>query len=152
MMGFYIVAPFLDVFAKLASSQILIARITTFRFLVQTFLMLPIFRLTKYKLRFSRSLIQGSCYERYFKEYWSYSHTAGYCCFGSIISLTGMTFGHYLAKRISYLLNRRLFIVYGSLAQGYLPRFGIWWWCPRYDMPLQRRWHLCVIWTSLSPD
>ena len=43
MVGFCIIAPLLDVFAKLASTQIPIAQITTFRFAVQALLMVPIF-------------------------------------------------------------------------------------------------------------
>ena len=43
MVGFCIIAPLLDVFAKVASTQIPIAQITTFRFVVQALLMVPIF-------------------------------------------------------------------------------------------------------------
>ena len=50
-------APLLDVFVKLASSQVPIAQITTFRFLLQGLLRLPIFWAMKYSLRFSPSLV-----------------------------------------------------------------------------------------------
>jgi len=57
MVGFCIIAPLLDVFAKLASTQIPIAQITTFRFVVQALLMVPIFWLMQYHLVFPLSLV-----------------------------------------------------------------------------------------------
>ena len=42
MMGFLIIAPFIEVFAKLAAPQIPVAQIASARFVVQTACMLPV--------------------------------------------------------------------------------------------------------------